>query len=85
MSNIREYQFHVSGFIHGIPGMWPAGSIVTVDEDAKEIVSVWPEHQEASKSPTGQEEESEPVEQEATPEVPPALEQPTEQEALAQQ
>lgn len=47
MSNIRVYNFTISGVtdrhIPGIPGVWPAGSIVSVDEDTNEVVSVWPE------------------------------------------
>lgn len=40
---IREYMFSVPGFIPGVPGVFPAGSRVTIDEETKEVLSVWPE------------------------------------------
>lgn len=45
--SIREYNFAVSGnidrHIPGIPGLWPMGSRVQVNEDTNQVVSVWPE------------------------------------------
>ena len=38
--NIRTYQFHVPGFIPGVPGNWPAGSKVTINEETKEVLGV---------------------------------------------
>lgn len=42
--NIREYNFAIPGnterHIPGIPGTWPLGSIVLVDEDTKQVISV---------------------------------------------
>lgn len=40
--NIREYMFHVPGYIPGIPGNWPAGSWVKVDEDAMQVLDWGP-------------------------------------------
>ena len=40
--NIRTYQFNVPGFIPGVPGDWPAGSWVQVDEDTKQILDWGP-------------------------------------------
>lgn len=45
--NIREYNFAVGGNIQrhipGIPGEWPFGSRVSIDEDTNQVVAVWPE------------------------------------------
>lgn len=30
---IKTYTMHIEGFITGLPGVWPAGSIVVVDEN----------------------------------------------------
>lgn len=30
---IKTYTMHVEGFIPGLPGIWPSGSIVVVDEN----------------------------------------------------
>ena len=42
--NIREYNFAIPGnvdrHIPGIPGIFPAGSIVLVDEDTNQVVQV---------------------------------------------
>lgn len=50
--NIREYNFAIPGnterHIPGIPGTWPMGSRVTIDEDTKEVLSVWPKQDEAT-------------------------------------
>lgn len=40
---IRDYMFSVPGFIPGVPGVFPAGSRVTIDEETKKVLSVWPE------------------------------------------
>lgn len=45
--NIREYNFGVPGnidrHIPGIPGTWPVGSIVFLDEDTNRVVKTIPE------------------------------------------
>jgi hypothetical protein len=42
--SIREYNFAVPGLVDrhipGIPGVWPAGSRVQVDEDTMQVVKV---------------------------------------------
>lgn len=62
--NIREYNFAIPGnvdrHIPGIPGIFPAGSIVQVDEDMNKVVSIWPEPIEEKQD-------------EATPDAPPAV------------
>jgi len=30
---VKAYQMHVEGFVPGLPGVWPAGSVVVVDEN----------------------------------------------------
>jgi len=30
---VKTYQMHVEGFVPGLPGVWPAGSVVVVDEN----------------------------------------------------
>lgn len=42
-SDLRTYSFPHSGFIPGVPGIWPGGSRVTINEHTKEVVYVWPE------------------------------------------
>jgi len=69
--NIREYNFAVPGnidrHIPGIPGMWPAGSIVEVDEDTNQVVSIFvPE----TTTPAERKE----LQARIQPDVPPALE-----------
>lgn len=59
MENIRTYQFNVPGFIPGVPGDWPAGSWVTINEDTKEILDWGPK--------PGTEQGA------STPDIPPAL------------
>lgn len=74
--NIREYQFHVAGFIPGVPGTWPAGSRITIDEDTKEVLSVWPEPTESVKEEHTQEQ--------SAPTVPPAESEEKQEEQPAQ-
>jgi len=40
--NIRTYTFNIPGFIPGVPGMWSAGSWVTINEDTKQILDFGP-------------------------------------------
>lgn len=72
--NIREYNFSISGVIDrhipGIPGTWPFGSRVQVDED-NHIISVWPEGAEPVVPVPPQEEPT--VTEMNTVETPPAL------------
>jgi hypothetical protein len=41
---VREYNFAIPGLVDrhvpGVPGMWPAGSRVTIDEDTNQVVKV---------------------------------------------
>lgn len=71
--NIREYNFAIPGnterHIPGIPGTWPFGSRVQVNED-NQVVGVWPEGAEpVIPGPAEKEQETKPV-----PDAPPALE-----------
>lgn len=40
--DIRVYSFPHAGYIAGVPGIWPAGSKVTIRESTREVVDVWP-------------------------------------------
>lgn len=68
--NIREYNFAIPGntlrHIPGIPGLWPAGSRVQVNEDTNQVVQVIY----SGVIPITVEAQKEPV-----PETPPALEE----------
>lgn len=73
--NIREYNFAIPGnidrHIPGIPGLWPFGSRIQIDEN-NQIVATWPEGTTPMVPvPTKQGEER--VEQTATPIIPPVL------------
>lgn len=73
--NIREYNFAVPGMIDrhipGIPGIWPFGSRVQVNEDTNQVVNVWPEGVEPIIPKPVQEKSAQ---AEPAPETPPALE-----------
>ncbi|HET8910675.1 MAG TPA: hypothetical protein VFN23_04380 [Ktedonobacteraceae bacterium] len=58
--NIRTYTFTVPGYIPGIPGDWPAGSWVKVDEETMTVLDWGPKP-------------IEPVQAEPEFETPPAL------------
>lgn len=74
--HIREYQFHVAGFIPGVPGVWHAGQRVVIDEDTKEVLSVWPESMKSVKEEHTQEQ--------SAPTVPPAESEEKQEEQPAQ-
>lgn len=74
---LREYIFHVQGFIPGIPGTFPAGSQVIVDERTNEVVDILPhppalENEASTKTEEqpgkpGQEQPETPQEQQSSP------------------
>ena len=75
--NIREYNFAIPGNIErhipGIPGTWPFGSRVQVNENTNQVVSVYPEGAEPMIPMPVEAEEGQIAEQAEQPNEPPAL------------
>lgn len=63
---LREYYFPSAGYIPGIPGIWPGGSVVTIDERTLCVVALSPGHIQVS-------EQARAAEEQPAPETPPAL------------